>query len=378
MSQASVATLCSFGVAAILTLGWCLLDSWNQETSSELFGLAALDSTEIDTSKATIRHFGAPLLLAFLQFLFMGLLFICAFYLFVPTARQEVAELRRTANWCTWATMVTTHVFSMFWLQALILPTSPMSLGLFAASRAFEVPIAAIIRIQVFDVKLRRQDLRTPVLMFAAAWLLFYSYAQLSHCLCIWSGFGVQLNGTPLLVVYGLVLAILPANYVAQESAMVHNNVKPLLLLAVMNLGASLLCLPLLPLAHFTGFEDLSAAWQMIRTHPQVYMLILWLCIQMTGTSACSAGLIYTLNSFWAVALRSLRVCMWWGRILIILWFSRGGMLSTTMPNESLWSFVMFCGVCFMVGGIYADTIPDGMVKLSRHDKQMHDSPQSV
>jgi len=232
-----------------------------------------------------------------------------------------------------------------------------MSLGLFAASRALEVPIAAAIRCKVFDTKPSRRDMMTPLLMFAAAWTLFYSYSQLSQCLCIWSGFGVELAGPALFCIYALVLTLPAANYVCQESVMVHLRVRPLLLLAGMNLGACMVCLPLLLLAHLTGLEDLAAAWQMIQAYPQVYMLILWLCVQMSATCSFASALIYTVNSFWAVALRSLRVVFWWSRVLVIFYCTSGSdLLSTSLPNESFWSFVMFCGCCFLVAAVCTET----------------------
>lgn len=372
MSQASVGTLCIFAVAGGLTAGWCLMDSWNHDVSSQLFGLAEVTGLHIEENKANLNHFNAPLLLAFLQFVFMGVLFSSLFFFLVPTAQQDVAEVRQAGGTWTWIALIVTHVFSTFWLQSLIMPRQPMSLGLFAASRSLEVPIAAAIRNKVFDTKPRSRDLVTPVLMFVAAWLLFYSYSQLSQCLCIWSGFGVELTGASLMCIYVLVLAIPSANFVAQESAMTHLRVPPLLLLAGMNLGACLICLPLLLMAHLAGFEDLGAAWHMIRAYPQVYMLILWLCVQMAATCGLAAGLIHTVNSFWAVALRSLRVIFWWIRVLIIFYYTSGAdLLSTSLPNESFWSFVMFCGLGIMVGAICAETSTDDTVEEPRSDKPL-------
>jgi hypothetical protein len=372
MSQASVGTLCIFAVAGGLTAGWCLMDSWNHDVSSQLFGLAEVTGLHIEENKANLNHFNAPLLLAFLQFLFMGVLFSSLFFFLVPTAQQDVAEVRQAGGTWTWIALIVTHVFSTFWLQSLIMPRQPMSLGLFAASRSLEVPIAAAIRNKVFDTKPRSRDLVTPVLMFIAAWLLFYSYSQLSQCLCIWSGFGVELTGASLMCIYVLVLAIPSANFVAQESAMTHLRVPPLLLLAGMNLGACLICLPLLLMAHLAGFEDLGAAWHMIQAYPQVYMLILWLCVQMAATCGLAAGLIHTVNSFWAVALRSLRVIFWWIRVLIIFYYTSGAdLLSTSLPNESFWSFVMFCGLGIMVGAICAETSTDDTVEEPRSDKPL-------
>lgn len=367
MSQSSVGTLCIFAVASLLTASWCLMDSWNHDVGEQLFGLAEA-TPEADAAKKEVidlklRQFNAPLLLAFFQFVFMGFLFTALFFFLVPTARQDFAAIRHGGGTGTWSTLVVTHVFSTFWLQSLIMPKHPMSLGLFAASRSLEVPVAAFIRAKVFSTRMKRRDFATPVLMFVAAAILFYSYSQLHQCLCIWSGSGVELTGISFMIIYVLVLAIPASNYVAQESVMAHLEVKPLPLLAVMNLGASLVCLPILLLAHVAGWEDIGAAVAMIRNYPQVYMLIVWLCVQMSFSSALAASLIYTVNSFWAVSLRSLRVVFWWSRVLFIFYFTSGAdLLSTSLPNESYWSFVMFCGLCFMVAAICAETRPGDTV----------------
>merc|ERR1719456_445855 len=84
MSQASVGTLCIFAVAAGLTAGWCLLDSWNHDVSSQLFGLAEVTGIAVKDNKANLNQFNAPLLLAFMQFLFMGLLFLMLFFFLIP------------------------------------------------------------------------------------------------------------------------------------------------------------------------------------------------------------------------------------------------------------------------------------------------------
>merc|ERR1719476_546541 len=138
---------------------------------------------------------------------------------------------------------------------------------------------------------------------------------------------------------------------------MTHLEIKPLLLLAVSNVGAVMGCLPLLLLAHVAGWEDYAASWRMMTSYPQVYMLVLWLCVQMVASTGLCTALIYTVNSFWAVSLRALRVVFWWCKVLIIFYFTSGaGLLSTSLPIQSFWSFVMFCGLAFMVAAICAET----------------------
>jgi hypothetical protein len=370
MSKNSVGTLCVFAVASLLTFCWCLMDSWNHDVSNQLFAVAEVRRVQVGSGgldvDMTQNSFKAPLLLAFLQFVFMGVVFSLLFVFLTPTAYEDVIALGHSHGAVRWILLILTHVFSTFWLQALIMPKQPMSLGLFAASRSVEVPVTAAFRTKVFGVKVDRRDLATPILMFAACGLLYYSYAQLSSCLCIWSGNGIELTGAALVAVYILVLALPSANYVTQEFVMVHQNVPPLLLLAVMNVGASVVCMPLLLVAHFAGWEDLSSAYRMMTSYPQVYMLIVWLCVQMTAASGLLTSLIYSVNSFWAVSLRSLRVVFWWCRVLFIFYFTSGAdLLSTSLPTESYWSFVMFCGLILMVAAIFAETrakelVPEG------------------
>lgn len=360
MSKNSVGTLCIFAVSSLLTFCWCMMDSWNHDVSNQLFGISEGKRIEVlpgMTVDEKERTFNAPLLLAFLQFSFMGIAFSMLFFFLTPTAFEDVMALGRSGVSTRWAVLILTHVFSTFWLQALILPKQPMSLGVFAASRSFEVPVTATIRTKAFGVKVERRDIATPVLMFAACWLLYYAYSQLSQCLCIWSGNGIELTGVSLMLVYILVLTLPGANYVTQESMMFHSDVPPLLLLGAMNLGAALITMPLLFVAHFAGWEDYGTAARMMYSYPQVYMLIVWLCVQMTAAAGLNTSLIYTVNSFWTVSLRSLRVVFWWCRVLFIFYFTSGAdLLSTSLPNESYWSFVMFCGLIFMAAAVFADS----------------------
>merc|ERR1719476_292399 len=141
---------------------------------------------------------------------------------------------------------------------------------------------------------------------------------------------------------------------------MTHLEIKPLLLLAVSNVGAVMGCLPLLLLAHVAGWEDYAASWRMMTSYPQVYMLVLWLCVQMVASTGLCTALIYTVNSFWAVSLRAMRVVFWWCKVLFMFYFTSGaGLLSTSLPKESFWSFVMFCGLVLMVAAICAEVRPE-------------------
>merc|ERR1719271_398199 len=89
-----------------------------------------------------------------------------------------------------------------------MMPTHMFSLSLFAATRAVEIPVAAAVRSKVFGSESGGPSLRTTMLMFAAAWLLFFSYTQIAECLCVWSGFGVALSGAALYIVYAFLLTL--------------------------------------------------------------------------------------------------------------------------------------------------------------------------
>merc|ERR1719160_979642 len=134
------------------------------------------------------------------------------------------------------------------------MPKQMMSLGVFAASRALEVPAAACMRWQALGTPYGGHSPSTSVLMFIGASLLYYSYTRIEECLCVWTGYGVQLSGPALYIIYAMLLIVPAANAVCQEATMVHLQVNPLLLLSIQNLGAGLLFLPVLLFAHFTGW----------------------------------------------------------------------------------------------------------------------------
>merc|ERR1719169_393878 len=79
-----------------------------------------------------------------------------------------------------------------------------------------------------------------------------------------------------------------------------------------MNLFACLLFVPILLFAHMAGWEDVSEAFAMTFRFQEVSMLIAWLALQMALISVITVGVILMTDSFWAVALRALRVVYWW------------------------------------------------------------------
>jgi hypothetical protein len=260
----------------------------------------------------------------------------------------------------SWTSLVVTHVFSTFWLQALMMPKQMMSLGIFAASRAIEVPTAALMRQQTMGAKYGGHSISTSALMFSAAMMLFYAYTQIEECLCIWSGYGIALDGPALYIIYFLVLVLPAANAVCQEVVMVDKGIHPMLLLASQNIGACCLFVPCLIGAHTIGFEDVGMATQMIASNPEATMLTLWLCMQIAAISTVGIGLIRVLDSFWAVALRSMRVVFWWLHQLILFYFTSAAhesamSLSIARPHASLWSLAMFCSCCVIITAMLLD-----------------------
>lgn len=346
-----------FGViVATLIVMWCVLDSWNHDMSSQLFQLSEIKALTPDHPVMPRQY---TLTVAFLQFVFMAFAFCTIFVLKTVSAgesvAQHVANLRPIISDMRWPGLVSTHIFGSLLLHSLMMPAQMMSLALFATTRAVEVPIAAGVRAKVFGARSDGPSVRTTMLMSAAAWLLFFSYTHIAECLCVWSGFGVALSGAAFCVVYALLLTLPAANVVLQESILDQLQVSPILMLAIQNLGAAVLFTPILFAAHWLGYEDVYHAAAMIGAHRAVYMTVLWLCVQTVVISAVTVGLLLTMNSFWAVAIGSLRVVFWWSRELLFFYFTNGSLLSVSEPHASLWSFVMFLGVVLAFSAFVTD-----------------------
>lgn len=326
-----------------LVVAWCVLDSWNHDMSSHLFQMSEEHGLSVP------QTFKYTLTLAFLQFAFMAFVFCAIFMARVASSDESIskhiAPLQQTLSDGRWPALVTTHIFGSVLLQSLMMPAYMMSLSLFAATRAVEIPIAASVRGKVFGPRTSAPSMRTIMLMFAAAWLLFFSYTQIAECLCVWSGFGVALSGVALYFVYAALLTIPATNVVLQESVMVQLQVSPLLMQAVQNLCATLLLVPVMMAAHWLGYEDIPHALAMIVSHRGIYMTVLWLCVQTLLLSSVTIGMILTMDSFWAVALRSLRVVYWWSRQLQLFYLTSSTLISVARPHASLWSLVMVFGI---------------------------------
>lgn len=348
-----------------LIIAWCTLDSWSHEMSSELFHTSEVKNTITDpfTGELTqvLEPFQYTFTLAFMQFAFMSLVFCIVFLVRAILAGESIFQhlehLGLTISDRRWPALVVTHVFGSFLLQSLMMPSQMMSLPLFASTRAVEIPIAAGGRAMLFGDK--GHSTKAIMLMSAAAWMLFYSYTQIAECMCVWSGFGVFLTGVPLLLVYGLLLTLPAANVVLQESVMVHLQMNPMLMLCVQNVAATVLFLPILMIVHICGYEDIWNATRMIIGHPDVSMTVLWLCVQTTIISLVTCGLILTVDSFWTVAARSLRVVLWWSRQLLIFYMTSSTLLSVSRPHASMWSSVMLSGLVLAVAAVVTDIRSD-------------------
>jgi len=381
MAPASMGKMCFVTVIGALVCAWCLLDSWNRQVSSDLFAASEVkservynlftgeteqfntktDSTltmtapkdEVDMQTMTMTHadvshpFNFPLTLAFIQFAFMGLLFLGFWWMLARHPAADVAGVRENLFGAQWAGLVTSHVFSTFWLQALMMPTQLMTPAVFAASRALELPAAAAFRSKVMGAKFGGHPVSTTSLMFGAAMLMIYTQTQIAGCLCMWSGHGVQLAGVALVLVYILVLIVPAANAVCLESVMVDLDTNHFLMLAVMNIIACLCFVPILGFAHAAGFEDVRLAFVVTTGSQQLSMLVLWLCAQIALFSVVNLALIGMMDSFWAVALRSFRAVFWWCSQLMYMWTIAP--MQPLCPYASYWGFIML-GACLLAG----------------------------
>merc|ERR1719387_1118659 len=85
--------------------------------------------------------------------------------------------------------------------------------------------------------------------------------------------------------------------------------------------------------------------------HRQLYMLVLWLGVQMVLFSAVTMAIIAVTDSFWAVALTmTFKAVFWWCSHLMQMYMSCPlTNVSVQHPHASLWGFVMLLG-CILVG----------------------------
>mmetsp|Transcript_109633 Transcript_109633/g.189665 ORF Transcript_109633/g.189665 Transcript_109633/m.189665 type:complete len:416 (+) Transcript_109633:95-1342(+) len=354
LSPSTTASLCTAFVVLGLVMAWCVADLGQRALSSDLFNMAMMKPTP---KGPDFHAFAYPLTLAMVEFAFMGILFSIVYAVIVQDrlGTGQTSAMTLAPDRC-WATLVVSHVCGTFWLQSLMMPSQVMSLGLFAVSRAADIPMTNLMRSKVLGLPLGKRQLQTTCLIFAAACTLFYSYAQLSGCVCIWSGNGVALSGLAFWIIYLLILGVPATNAVYTESILSQPGVHALQLLALQNLFACLLFSPILLLSHVVGWEDVGGGLQMIATQPQVFLLVLWLCAQMTASSVVCTMLIQIANSFWTIALRAVRVVLW-ALLMTGAYYMQGAdeLLSISCPHSSLYGFVMLCGVLIGTLAMYMD-----------------------
>lgn len=363
LSEASVSRIWIVCSVTALVVAWCVVDFWNRETTTTLFKESEIDDMPWDPftgrSLPVFEPFKYTLTLAFLQFVFTGLVFCALYAAKVATASESVStsllKLRPDLSDGRWSALIGTHILGSVLLQSLMMPTQMMSLGFFAATRAVEIPFSAGVRSRLLGARFGGHAPLTTLLMCCAAWILFYSYSQIAECLCIWSGYGVALTGAPLYVLYALLLVVPATNTVLQETVLTELAADPIMMLGIQNIFAAVFCTPVLVGAHFSGYENVRHAISMIANHREVYMTIIWLCTQTAFISAITVGLILMVDSFWTVAARSARVVFWWLRQLPMFYMTSSTLLSVSRPHASFWSFGMVCGLVLGLGAIVVD-----------------------
>merc|ERR1719271_1545085 len=102
----------------------------------------------------------------------MGAIFLAIWLMTARDTAADVAGVRQNLFSPQWAGLVSTHIFSTFWLQSLMMPMQMMSPGVFAASRAVQVPAAAGFRSKIMGARNGGHPLMTTAMMFGAASLI--------------------------------------------------------------------------------------------------------------------------------------------------------------------------------------------------------------
>jgi len=365
MAQPVMGKICFLSIVCVSVWSWCILDWWNHDVSSVLFQLSDGSDMQINPITGQVigeaKHpFTFVLTLAFFQFAFMGVVFLGFWYLLSRHPAADFEGLKENMFSAQWGGLVTTHVFSIVWLPSLMTPATMMTPMVFAASRALDIPTAAVMRSRLIgDGHFQRfggHPPTTTILMCGAAMLIIFSQTRIAECFCMWSGHGVQLAGISLFVIYGLVLVVPAANTVFMESVMVNLDTHPLLMLSAMNLLACLCFVPVLAFAWYSGLEDVFKGISLTMKYPQLYLLVLWLCAQSTLIEAVTVALIRTLDSFWAVSLRCFKPVVWWLSKLVHVFLFSEAILSIDRPDVSFWGFIMLCGVCLVGAAAIIDS----------------------
>merc|ERR1719265_1196091 len=101
MESALMGKICFLTMVGIAICAWCVLDTWNHDVSSELFGIAEVKNQRIDLMtgqiSADVTHpFNYPLTLALFQFIFMGIVFLVFWYLLSREPARDFAVLKES------------------------------------------------------------------------------------------------------------------------------------------------------------------------------------------------------------------------------------------------------------------------------------------
>merc|ERR1719399_955257 len=145
--------------------------------SAELFGVAEIKNPTINSLTGQVsgdvsHPFTYPLTLALFQFAFMGVIFLAIWCMLSQNHAADVSKVRENVFSPQWTGLVASHIFSTFWLQSLMMPVQMMSPGIFAASRALQVPAAAGFRWSTMGARFGGHPVPTTAMMFGAATLL--------------------------------------------------------------------------------------------------------------------------------------------------------------------------------------------------------------
>jgi len=359
----SLVSVCGAAYVGFLVLAWCVLDGWNSSLSKTLFSGGVKDGQDV-------KEFNSPLAVTFLQFLFMGVFFV-GLWCVTRMSTMDTRRLQENMWDARWPVLVATHVFSTFWLQAMMMPTQMMSLTTFAASRALQVPVAGLVRQHVMGNG-KGNVLSAISLTTCADFLLTYSFLRMEGCICVWSGHGVWLEGYMLFLVYFLLLMVPAACMVLQESVMQDMQVHPLLMLAVQNVAAAVIFSPVLML------DSVQHSIAIMVQFYEVGMIVGWLCVQISLLSLVSVALIRAVDSYWAVALLTLRVVYNWGCQLAVFYVSSNELLSVAQPEASKWSLVMMLGCIVLLVAFNEDKKHQELKMASPSAKLSAEKPQAV
>jgi hypothetical protein len=355
-------------VLASLCLVWCVVDKWNTDVVVALFQIGDMQVLDHGVKVNRLPKFDFPLTLAFLQVAFSGVVFLFVFCTFIQDAdfswdRMCVAISRDRR----WLALTIAHLLSTMWFHMLTVPAQAAHAALFAACRAGDIPLAGVLRAPIVGAPLRFKSFQIIGLLCAASAILYFAATRSflgndnQGLFQLWSASGLA---------FIFIVAMPSTRNVLQEGVLQEPQLHPVLMLALQNLMGSALCLPLLGIAQYSGWEDVNGAVNVISGYREIYMLIVWLCIQVVVLSAITVAIISFTNSVWATTLHALRVVYWWISQLVVFYVLTrlGGYKAeiVSSPHLSPWSLAMLCGFILAAFTIYKDCQAEAVVLLPR------------